>query len=160
MRVRKLDANGDMVFGGSQAAFYVDQAEAVGQIVYTRISLWLGQWYLNTADGTPWLTEILGKYTSDSRDPAIRKRILDAPGVLDIIGYNSQFESNNRSWHVAAGINTIFGPVTITGSGTPITNPYALLSVLGVTAGSGGGSGSGSGLMTLDMSNGLSPFLM
>ena len=51
-------------------------------------------------------------------------------------------------------------------SGAPVAvaqtvpNPYALLSVLGVTAGSGGGSGSGSGLMTLDMSNGLSPFLM
>ena len=130
MRVRKLDSSGDMVFGGSQAAFYVDQAEAVGQIVYTRISLWLGQWFLNTADGTPWLTEILGKYTADSRDPAIRKRILDAPGVLDIVGYNSSFTSNNRSWSVGASINTIFGPVSITGSGTPININTANTSTL------------------------------
>lgn len=130
MRVRKLDTSGDMVFGGGQRAFYVNQAEAVGQIVYTRISLWLGQWYLNPADGTPWLTEILGKYTADSRDPAIRKRVLDAPGVLDIIGYNSSFDSNNRSWSVGAAVNTIFGPVSITGSGTPININTANTTIL------------------------------
>lgn len=115
MRVRKMDTSGDYVFGGSQAAFYKDQPEAVAQICWTRMRLWLGQWYLNTADGTPWNTEILGKYTENKRDPALRKRILTAPGVTGITSYSSSLNRNSRAWSVAGTIETAYGIATFQG---------------------------------------------
>lgn len=115
MRVRKLDASGDMQFGNGSANYYVDQPEAVGQKCWTRMRLWQGQWYLNTPDGTPWQTKILGKYTENTRDPALRARVLATDGVVSIAAYSSSLDPNSRKWSVAATIDTRFGAVTIQG---------------------------------------------
>ena len=76
MRYRKLDANGDYSFGAQQADFFVDSPEGVAQAVQTRLGLFTGEWFLDTTDGTPWRTEVLGKYTQDSYDAVIKDRIL------------------------------------------------------------------------------------
>lgn len=124
MRVRKLtapgtngpnDPGGDRVFGGDQAAFWINQPEAAGQIVWTRLRLWQGQWFLKPLDGTRYLTKVLGKYTESTRDVEIRTRILTSPGVSGISSYASQLNRDTRAWTVQAIINTIFGPVLIAG---------------------------------------------
>ena len=53
MRVRRLDSSGDMMLGHGNSDFYSDDPEGVAQNVKTRLQLWQGQWFLNTADGTP-----------------------------------------------------------------------------------------------------------
>ena len=124
MRVRKLtepdpgdrvggmgsgQSGGDMTFGHGTADYYINKADGVGQLVGTRLRLLLGQWYLNTDDGTPWLTRVLGKYTQDFRDPTIQQRILATPDVTGIAGYNSQLDRQTRQWTVHATIDTRFG---------------------------------------------------
>ena len=91
MRYRKLDAAGDMVLGGGQAAFYRNQPEAVAQAVKTRLAMRLGEWFLDTSAGTPWNTKILGKFTIPTRDATIRARILGTTGVTSIDAYSSHF---------------------------------------------------------------------
>ncbi|WP_283149022.1 hypothetical protein [Silvimonas soli] len=116
MRYRKEDANGDYSFGGGPADFWVDVPEAVGQAVMTKLRLWAGEWFLDNTEGTPWNTKVLGKYTQETRDAAIRARILQTPGVTDIETYASVFDGNTRSLSVTATINTIYGQTPITGT--------------------------------------------
>jgi hypothetical protein len=118
MRVRKEDADGDSIFGHGQQDFFIDQAEAVAQIVKTRLHLWQGEWFLDTSDGTPWRTRVLGKYTQLSRDMVLRSRVLGTPGVTQIIDYNSTFDGNSRTFFVTMTLRTQFGIIAVQ-TGTP-----------------------------------------
>lgn len=123
MRYRKLDANGDYSFGHSVGDFYVDQPEAAGQAGYTRLKLWLGEWFLDTSDGTPYVGSILGKDTAGLYDQAIRARILGTQGIVGgslqpviprLTAYDSNVDSVKRRLSVSATADTIFGaPVPI-----------------------------------------------
>ncbi|MGH8786838.1 MAG: hypothetical protein ACREYA_17365 [Cupriavidus necator] len=113
MRYRKLDADGDYVFGGQQADFYKDSPEAVGQAVLTRLRLLRGEWFLDKTEGTPWATEVLGKYTGGTYDAAIRQCILGTQGVLSLDAYSSSLDTENRALSVSATINTIYGTTTV-----------------------------------------------
>lgn len=113
MRYRKLSATGDYVFGGQQADFYKDVPEGVGQAVLTRLRLLRGEWFLDKTEGTPWSTEVLGKYTNGTYDAAIRQRILGTQGVLQITEYSSSVDTEKRALSVTATISTIYGPTTV-----------------------------------------------
>lgn len=113
MRVRKMDDAGDMVFGNGLAAFWRDAPEGPAQVVGTRLRLYAGEWFLDTTAGTPWNTEVLGKYTSPVRDAVIRERILGTPGVTGIVSYASSFDPNTRKFAAAATIDTAYGHARI-----------------------------------------------
>lgn len=113
MRYRKEDANGDYVFGHGASDFYQDVPEAVAQAVKTRLSLFAGEWYLDTSDGTPWRTEVLGKYTKETYDAVIRDRILGTDGVQEIVSYSSTFDGDSRALSVSATITTVYGQAPI-----------------------------------------------
>lgn len=111
MRVRRVSSDGDMVFGGNQAAFHRDTPDAVAQIVESRLQLWSGQWYLDLDEGTPYETQVLGKRTEAMRDPALRARILDTPGVAEIASYASILNRDTRSFSVNTTVSTEFSRV-------------------------------------------------
>lgn len=113
MRYRKLDANGDYTFGHQQADFYRDQPEAVAQAVQTRLGLFTGEWFLDTTDGTPWRTDILGKYTQGAYDAVLKDRILQTDGVKSIDAYSSSLDRNARRLTVNATISTIYGTASV-----------------------------------------------
>jgi hypothetical protein len=100
---------GDMVFGRGKNTHFVNVPEAVGQAVLTRLKLETGEWFLNIDEGMPWSTKVLGKYTGDVRDPAIRHRILETPGVSMIIEYSSNLNRETRGFDVNVLIDTIYG---------------------------------------------------
>ncbi|AOK62008.1 hypothetical protein WM29_23045 [Burkholderia ubonensis] len=113
MRYRKLDADGDYVFGGGDADFFVNVPEAVAQAVQTRLRLLRGEWFLDTTVGMPWATDVLGKYTSGIYDAAIRQCILGTQGVTEITSYSSSVDPETRALTVSATINTIYGTTTV-----------------------------------------------
>lgn len=114
MRYRREDANGDMVFGGDLNAFYIDVPEAPAQAVMTRLGMGLGEWFLDTSDGTPWKTQVLGFYTGSTRDLVIKQRVLGTPGVTDIQNYSSQV-SPRRAFTVSMQLNTVYGALILAG---------------------------------------------
>ncbi|MGI4946729.1 MAG: hypothetical protein ACRYHQ_40250 [Janthinobacterium lividum] len=122
MRYRKLDAAGDYVFGNGQADFYRDQPEAVAQAVQTRLALFLAEWFLDTADGTPWNTQVLGERTGPLYDLALRNRVLGTPNVTAITAYASQFNPQARAIGVQVSVETAF-------SVTPVVVPLVTMSV-------------------------------
>lgn len=113
MRYRKLDADGDYVFGGQQADFLTNEPEAVAQAVLTRLRLLRGEWFLDVTEGMPWATDVLGKYTGGTYDAAIRQCILGTRGVAEMTGYASAVDAETRALTVAATINTIYGTITV-----------------------------------------------
>lgn len=114
LRYRKEDENGDFTFGHGLSDYYVDQAELVAQSVKTRLGLYLGEWFLNTADGTPWLTKVIGKNTSATYNAVIRTRILETEGVTSIEDYSSSFDRTTRKLTISCKVNTIYGQATVT----------------------------------------------
>lgn len=108
---------GDYSFGRNEDDFYINSPEAIGQACLTRLGLFQGEWFLNTADGTPWTTKVLGKYTGNTRDAVIQSRILGTPGVLKIDSYSSSVDPTTRIFSVTIIIDTIYGQTTIA---TPI----------------------------------------
>lgn len=113
MRVRKLDANGDYSFGRGASDLFQDSKEGVAQAVQTRLALLKGEWFLDTTEGMPWSTEVLGKNTSTTYDAAIRQRILRTPGVNSLTAYNSAVASDTRRLSVMATIDTIYGTTIV-----------------------------------------------
>tara|TARA_R100000365_G_C2748574_1_gene80568 strand:- start:14687 stop:15037 length:351 start_codon:yes stop_codon:yes gene_type:complete len=112
MRYRKLSAAGDYTLGSGQD-WHVNTPEAVAQAVLTRLRLNQGEWFLDTSDGMPWDTEVLGKHTSLTRDAVIKDRILGTLGVTGITDYSSTFDGNTRRLVVAATITTAYGASTV-----------------------------------------------
>lgn len=111
IRYRQLDANRDYVFG-QQSVFLHDSPAAVAQAILTRLLLWTGEWFLDTAEGTPYDTLVLGYGTQGTRDAAVRERILATPGVVSITKYNSSVVARGMS--VECDVLTEFGPASIT----------------------------------------------
>lgn len=111
MRVRRLDAAGDMTFGQGGLNFLVNSREAVAQDILTRLRLIAGEWFLDTEEGTPYGTEILGNVSQAVADAAIRRRIVGTVGVTDITAYSSSIVG--RRLTVAATVDTLFGAVTV-----------------------------------------------
>ncbi|WP_281659632.1 hypothetical protein [Microvirgula aerodenitrificans] len=113
MRYRKLDANGDYTFGSGQADFVRNEPSVVRQAVLTRLALWTGEWFIALKDGTPYRPDVLGKYTRETYDAAIQRRILGTAGVTQIAQYASEYDGNTRTLTVSATIDTAYGQITI-----------------------------------------------
>ncbi|GKX47961.1 MULTISPECIES: bacteriophage protein [Pectobacterium] len=114
MRYRRESADGDYTFGQGDDTWLVNSPEAVAQAVKTRFELWLGQWFLDTAAGTPWIQSVLGKQRSDTYNLAIRQRILETQGVSSISEFNTTVNSATRRVSFTATIETIYGTTTVT----------------------------------------------
>jgi hypothetical protein len=113
MRYRKLDAHGDMTFGNSLASFWIDVPDAPAQAIKTRLWLNEGEWFLAPEDGTPWNTQVLGKYTASSRDIVVRGRVLGTPGVIDVDEFSSAFDRNTRGYAAQMRVATEYGQTTV-----------------------------------------------
>lgn len=119
MRYRKLTADNDYSFGNGQLDFWQNVPEAVGQSVLTRLLLWLGEWYLDTTQGTPYIQGVLGKHSLQQADTTIQQRILDStddqgvPTVTDIVSYQSELDPDNRAMSAETRIDTVYGPTAV-----------------------------------------------
>lgn len=118
MRVRRM-VGGDMTFGKSSANFLVNSPDAVAQVIGSRLGLWVGEWFLDTSAGTPWMQQVIGFGTQPLYDQAIRERILGSPGVLSLTQYSSQFTASARSLAVTATVSTLYGSTAAVGAITP-----------------------------------------
>lgn len=113
MRYRKLSSTGDYVFGNQQADFYKDTPEAVAQAVKTRFLLWLGEWFLNVNEGTPYMQGILGKHSKQEADLTYQDVILNTTGVTSFENYVSAIEPSSRKYSASFTLNTIYGPTQV-----------------------------------------------
>ena len=115
MTVRKLDENGDIV---TQGSMFLTGREEIEQTIKTRLRLFLGEYFRDITDGTPWFEQILGKGTTlSAREAALRNRIVRTPGVVRLTSFSTNFDLNTRTYSVTAGALTTYGLITVTENG-------------------------------------------
>lgn len=111
MKYRPLSPTGDYTIG---QPFYNNVPAAPAQAILTRLKLWQGEWFVDTSDGTPYPTEVLGeRRPGKSPDAAIQRRILGTLGVSQILSYSSQFLGNSRTLQVSASVQSIYSTTPI-----------------------------------------------
>lgn len=100
-----------MFSGNTQ--FLVNSPAAVAQAVKTKLNLWQGQWFLDSAVGTPYLQQVIGFGTIDTRDIAIQAVILNTEGVLGALGYSSVVGPGRKFKVNVAQLLTIYGTTSL-----------------------------------------------
>ena len=93
---RQIDSDGygDMVFVNGQTPITYDFTDGVSQKVFILLRTFETEWFLNETTGIPYLTRILGHRTDKvTVDRIIQQKILQEPGVADILEYISTISS-------------------------------------------------------------------
>ena len=65
MKYRKLDENGDYVFGNNSYD-YIEKAEAIAQAIKTKLYLFYGEWWEDISLGLPMFQSILGQVSNNN----------------------------------------------------------------------------------------------
>ena len=115
MRYRRIDNNGDYVFGNGQYDFLVD-VEAVPQAIKTKIRLFQGEWWEDLSEGLPFYQDIAGHFikTEEDKDMITRifcNRIADVEAVTDFETLDATFDNENRKYSLVTSVNTIYGQI-------------------------------------------------
>jgi hypothetical protein len=113
MIVRKLSPTGDFTFGASQLNFLVNSPAAVGQVVRTSFLLWLGEWYLDTTLGMPWIQGVLGKHNQATADVTVQDYALSVTDVTDISAFTSIDTPDVRLYTASMTIDTLYGKTAV-----------------------------------------------
>ena len=119
---RKLDANGDPLWGQGQVNF-VSDIDAVAQAIGTRLRLLSGEWWENLNAGTPLFQSMLGASGSTSNQEVItfvlKQRILGTPYVLSVSNVATKYDGTKRSFAFSCNVQTQFGTLSILNSPAP-----------------------------------------
>lgn len=107
MQVRRLDDGGDLVTRGRM---FQSGREAIAQTVVTRLKLFLGEYFRDVTDGTPWFQQILGKPENlNAVEAILRNRIAHSPGVVRLLSFDLQFDLDARALSIQSQVLTAYG---------------------------------------------------
>lgn len=115
MRYRRIDENGDYVFGNGQYDFLID-IEAVPQAIKTKLRLYQGEWWEDLSEGLPFYQDVAGQFirTDEDKDIVTRlycNRISDVEEVNSFLSLNPEFDNEKRIYSLTADIDTIYGNI-------------------------------------------------
>lgn len=91
----------------------VDNAERVAQQVLITLREWLGEWFLKTSDGIPYLEYILVKNPNEAHIRQILTQVIESvEGVKDVTELEFAYNHVLRTLAVAYEIDTDYGLIT------------------------------------------------
>ena len=108
-----LDSTGDLDFATNDLVI-VEGIDAIRQELQIRYRFFLGEWFLNEAEGTPYFENILKKNANDAQVQAVLTEVArTTPGVLEVRSYAADQDAVNRRLTVTlqAGVTTEEGLV-------------------------------------------------
>lgn len=111
--------NGDIATSGEH---FARGKEATRQGIIRRLRLFLGEYFLDATDGTPWFEGVLGKTRQDFAEAALKRRIITAPGVIGISSFSLTLEPAERRITVQASVIDVNNEqLTVELSGDPLS---------------------------------------
>lgn len=76
-------------------------AEAIGQHGRQRLMTFSGEWFLDTAAGVPWLSEILGRqYNPALAESVVKAEMLATHGVTGVDDFSISFTRGTRALNI------------------------------------------------------------
>lgn len=103
---------GDVVYDNTQVTVTEEQRQSVAQKLTIKLQTFLGEWFLNTANGVPYYQEIFGKVRSKSTiDIIFREKISEEPDVIEITEFNSEI-TPDRTYRLTFRVRTSLNQIT------------------------------------------------
>lgn len=93
--------DGDIVTSGVQ---FKTGKEATAQGIKHRLRLFLGEYFLDATEGTPWFQSILGKSSDGVAEISVKQRIITAPDVVGFTEFEFSRNAQERSIQVSASL--------------------------------------------------------
>lgn len=107
----KID-NGRLVTDDSGNLICVNDADRVRQQLEFRLSLFQGEWFLDSDFGTPYFSDVLGKRINiNAAISVIKQQILEVEGVNKITEFNYNLERKERKLSIIFSASTDYGIV-------------------------------------------------
>lgn len=76
----------------------VTDAAAIAQHVRQRLKTFLGEWFLDTEAGVPWLDELFGRpYDPALAESIVKEEVLNTDGVKEILSFSVGFDRTKRN---------------------------------------------------------------
>ncbi len=105
-------SSGDLALHGRDLVL-VDNAERIAQQIVITLKFWLGEWFLDTTEGVPYLEYILVKNPNMAH---IRQIFLEAleqiEGITSVDSLELELDAENRQLYVTYAVTTNYGLVT------------------------------------------------
>lgn len=109
-----LAPDGDILISPDGDIVLIEGADEVAQRVTITLRMSLGEWFRNPAFGIPYFEDILRKNPkSQTVDAIIRTAILLVEGVLELLEFNFDFNTQLRKLTVDTSIRSENGTSTI-----------------------------------------------
>ena len=109
--VRALTPDGDIVTSGQH---FLRDKFAVGQIIETRLRLFLGEYFLDVSEGSDWFAKVLNRQGSLAQtDALVQQRIIRTDKVIGLQRFESESDISQRSYTLSADVLTEYGVVEI-----------------------------------------------
>lgn len=104
-------ATGDLVLRDGDVLL-IDNAERVAQQILITLRFWLGEWFLDTKDGIPYLEYVLVKSPNLLHIRQIFTEAMEKVDGVRVEKMNLVFDVKNRSLHVEYEVSTDYGLIT------------------------------------------------
>ena len=105
-------ATGDLLLQNNDLMI-IDNAERVAQQILITLRFWLGEWFLDTTQGVPYLEYILIKNPNENHIRQIlSEAILSVEGVQAVDEMTLDFDAKNRRLYVEYSASTDYGLLT------------------------------------------------
>lgn len=105
-------ASNDLVIKNNDLIL-IDNTERVAQQVLITLRFWLGEWFLDTREGVPYLEYVLVKNPNMSHIRQIlTEKIQSVEGVKSIVSLDFDFRRVTRELYVDFEVDTDYGLVT------------------------------------------------
>lgn len=109
---------GEFVLSPTGDLQFTSGPQAIVQSITIRLRFILGEWFLDTAVGTPWLTILGRKYNPAAAHAVVRSELLKTPGVAAVTKLALAFDKTTRTLRITWAVSTDYGPLAGT---TPVT---------------------------------------
>ncbi len=120
-------ATGDMDLTSKRATL-IDGVDAIAQRLRIRLGFWLGEWFLDTRQGFPFIQNVAGQKRPNMRliERLYRRAILGCPGVSKIISFSISVVAKTRTAAIKFKVKVEGGAtVAFLSSPTPFIVPLA-----------------------------------
>ena len=110
----KLDQGShDLIFVNGECPVTTGLINSVTQRLIIRLRTFLGEWFIDTSYGVPWLERVLGqKLNRNSIDIVIQENILKDEGVSQVVEFSSRFDESSRVYSCRFKVRVVDGTLS------------------------------------------------